>query len=190
MHTTLDRVGREMSKADQPVVIIPPPLPPLRQQGRWSRHLPARTALEWLRDGWQDFRVEPVPSLAYGILVFLASLVIVAGLILFGADYILFPALAGFMVVGPIIAIGLYEKSRRIAAAEPVGLSRMIFVRPRSGGQILFTGVLLCLLMLLWMRAAVIVYALFFGLRPFPGLAHIVPMLFTTPTGWAMLLVG
>ncbi|HEY5965801.1 MAG TPA: DUF2189 domain-containing protein, partial [Xanthobacteraceae bacterium] len=49
---------------------------------------------------------------------------------------------------------------------------------------------LLCLLMLLWMRAAVIVYALFFGLRPFPGLDHIAAMLFTTPTGWAMLLVG
>ena len=66
----------------------------------------------------------------------------------------------------------------------------MIFVRPRSGGQVLFTGVLLCLLMLLWMRAAVIIYALFFGLRPFPGLEHIAPMLFTTPIGWAMLLVG
>jgi uncharacterized membrane protein len=40
------------------------------------------------------------------------------------------------------------------------------------------------------MRAAVIVYALFFGLRPFPGLDHVAQMLFTTPTGWAMLLVG
>ena len=46
------------------------------------------------------------------------------------------------------------------------------------------------LLMLLWMRAAVIIYALFFGLLPFPGLDHIAPMLFTTPTGWAMLIVG
>jgi uncharacterized membrane protein len=40
------------------------------------------------------------------------------------------------------------------------------------------------------MRAAVIIYALFFGLRPFPGLDHIAQMLFTTPTGWAMLIVG
>ena len=64
----------------------------------------------------------------------------------------------------------------------------MIFVKPKSGGQVLFTGVLLCLLMLLWMRAAVIIYALFFGLRPFPGLDHVAPMLFTTPIGWAMLV--
>ena len=40
------------------------------------------------------------------------------------------------------------------------------------------------------MRAAVLVYALFFGVRPFPGLDHIAEMLFTTATGWAMLIVG
>jgi uncharacterized membrane protein len=45
-------------------------------------------------------------------------------------------------------------------------------------------------MMLLWMRAAIIVYALFFGLRPFPGLSHISSMLFLTSTGWAMLIVG
>ena len=44
--------------------------------------------------------------------------------------------------------------------------------------------------MLLWMRAAVIVYALFFGLLPFPGLNQVAAILFTTPTGWALLIVG
>jgi len=44
--------------------------------------------------------------------------------------------------------------------------------------------------MLLWMRAAVIVYALFFGLLPFPGLQNVATVLFTTPTGWALLIVG
>ncbi|MDB5484595.1 MAG: putative transrane protein, partial [Tardiphaga sp.] len=63
-------------------------------------------------------------------------------------------------------------------------------VRPKSGAQILFAGVLLLLLTLLWMRAAVLIYALFFGLKPFPGLALIAPMLVTTTTGWAMLIVG
>jgi uncharacterized membrane protein len=169
---------------------IPAVLPPTPRKQTWNRQLAPSTAFTWLAAGWRDLKVQPLSSLIYGALVFLVSVAIVVGLVAFGWDYILLPAFAGFMVVGPLLAIGLYEKSRRIASGEAVSLLRMIFVKPRSGGQVLFTGILLCLLMLLWMRAAVIIYALFFGLRPFPGLDHIVPMLFTTPTGWMMLIVG
>jgi len=172
------------------MTVIPALRPPAPREKIWQRNLPASAALDWLANGWRDLTVHPGASLSYGVLVFVVSIVTVASLFRFGLDYILFPAFAGFMVMGPLLAIGLYEKSRRIAAGEPVSLMRMILVRPRSGGQILFTGVLLCLLMLLWMRAAVIIYALFFGLRPFPGLDHIAAMLFTTPVGWAMLFTG
>ena len=48
---------------------------------------------------------------------------IVAGLFFLGLDYILFPAIAAFMVVGPLIAVGLYQKSRLIEAGEPVTLA-------------------------------------------------------------------
>lgn len=169
---------------------IPAVVPPLPRDNDWKRHHTQATAFRWLTAGWRDLRVQPLTSLFYGVLVFLVSVGTVIGLFAFGLDSILFPALAGFVVVGPILATGLYEKSRRVAAGEPVSLITMIFVRPASGGQVLFTGVLLCLLMLLWMRAAVIVYALFFGLRSFPGLQQVVAMLFTTPPGWAMLVVG
>jgi len=66
----------------------------------------------------------------------------------------------------------------------------MVFVQAASGAQVWFTGAILCLLMLVWMRAAVIIYALFFGLRPFPGLDGVLSMLLTTPEGWGMLVVG
>ena len=163
-------------------------MPPLAQRRR--RDLPAGAAFEWLRAGWRDLTTRPGPSLVYGLFVFLVSLAIVWGLFAFGLDYILFPALAGFMVVGPLLAIGLYQKSRDIEAGAPISLARMIFVRPESGAQVWYTGAILCLLMLVWMRAAVIIYALFFGLRPFPGLDHVAGMLFSTPEGWGMLVVG
>jgi len=169
---------------------IPALAPRIPPQRSWNRHLAPAAAFTWLAKGWRDMIAHPFASLCYGALVFLVSVVIVVGLVKFGLDYILLPAFAGFTVIGPVLAIGLYENSRRRAACEPVGLASMIFVKPKSGGQILFTGVLLCLLTLLWMRAAVIIYALFFGVRPFPGFDHVIVMLFTTPPGWAMLVVG
>ncbi len=169
---------------------IPRTVPPLPRKVSLNRGLGGAAAFGWLRAGWRDLAASPAPSLLYGLVVFLVSLAVIGGLFALAFDYILFPALAGFMVVGPLLAVGLYEKSRRLAEGTPVSLAGMIFVRPRSGGQLLFTGVLLCLLMLLWMRAAVLLYALFFGLLPFPGLDHIAGMLFTTPIGWSLLIVG
>ncbi len=163
---------------------------PLPLAAQRQRNLPVGAALTWLGLGWHDLWRNPLPSLAYGFLVFIVSLAIVSGLLSLQLDYILFPALAGFMVVGPLVAIGLYQKSRDIEAGRPTSLARMIFVKADSGAQVWFTGAILGLLMLAWMRAAVIIYALFFGLRPFPGIDGIVAMLLTTPQGWGMLLVG
>lgn len=162
--------------------------PTLAEQRR--RHLPITAAFGWLAAGWRDLWTSPWPSLFYGLLVFIISAGVIGGLFWMKMDYILFPALAGFLCVGPILAVGLYQKSRDIAAGHPVSLKRMLFVKAASGGQIWFAGALLGLLMLLWMRAATIIYALFFGLRPFPGLHDVSQMLFGTPIGLAMLIVG
>ena len=172
------------------MTMLPAVAPPSPTPNKWARALKTTDPMNWLALGWQDFKSQPAMSVAYGVVIFLISAVFVGGLFAFNRDYILFPAFAGFMVIGPILAVGLYEKSRRLEAGLPFGWRNLVFVRPRSGGQILFTGVLLCLLMMVWMRAAVLIYALFFGLRPFPGLDHIAPMLFTTGVGWAMLAVG
>lgn len=155
-----------------------------------NRHLSPAAAFSWLGKGWRDLWSNPLPSLAYGVVVAALSLGLIFGLGALGWDYILFPALAGFLVVGPALATGLYEKSRRLAAGEPARLGNMLRPRRGAGGHILFVGAILTMLMLIWLRAAVLLYALFFGLRPFPGLDHIAPMLFTTPLGLSMLAVG
>ncbi len=157
---------------------------------RLQRNLPLLAGLQWLAAGWRDFWTRPATSLAYGFGVFALSVAFVWTLVGFGRDYILFPALAGFLIVAPFLAIGLYEKSRAIGEGRAFALGDMVRVRPRAGAQIFFTGLLLSLLALLWNRAAVLIWALFFGVTPFPGLNHVVEILIGTPNGWAMLVVG
>ena len=191
MSTTFpDRASLPPADPRPPDGMIPAVEPSQPRPDVRARHLPWRAAFDWLRAGWHDFWTNPLPSLAYGLGVFAASTLIVAALFALRIDYILFPALAGFMIVGPAIAGGLYEKSRRLEVGETIRLSEMLLVKPQSGYQTLFMGVLLLGLFMLWMRAGVLIYALFFGLLPFPTSGNIVPMLVSTPEGWALLFVG
>jgi len=157
---------------------------------RLQRNLPLLVGFHWLAAGWRDLWTRPGPSLAYGFGIFLGSAILVWALVVTGRDYILFPALAGFMIVAPFLAFGLYEKSRALENGRQAGLVAMLLVRPSAGAQVFFTGLLLCLLMLLWTRAAVLIWALFFGVTDFPGLNRLVGVLLGTFSGWAMLVVG
>lgn len=169
---------------------IPKPVPPLPRGETLCRGLDAWAGLEWLALGWRDLFRAPLSSFCYGFALFALSWAVLGAMFALDYDYILFPALSGFMIVGPFLAVGMYEKSRRLAAGAPVTLPSVFFVRPASGGQLLYTGVLLCVLMLLWMRAAVILYSLFFGMQPFSGVGNIHDVIFLTPRGNALLAVG
>lgn len=164
--------------------------PPLRPPSAFARHLPAAAALDWLKAGWADLRAAPGPSLAYGAFLFALSLAVLAVLWAAGLLYLVLPAVAGFLIIGPFLAVGLYEKSRAREAGRPLSLGQMILVRPVSGAQLAYAGLLLGLLVLFWIRAADLLYALFFGLNPFPGADEAMINVLTTPRGWALILVG
>ncbi|MEO6298212.1 MAG: DUF2189 domain-containing protein [Paracoccaceae bacterium] len=169
---------------------LPALQPRLRETNRFARDLPSTAALGWLAAGGADLRSNPAQSLIYGLGVFVLSALVISGLIRADLPWLIFPALSGFLVVGPLLAIGLYEKSRCLHSKSPATLGQMLLVRPRSGGQVAFAGLLLCLLVMLWLRAADLLYALFFGLLPFPGFDHILSQLLTTPRGWALIVTG
>jgi len=144
----------------------------------------------WLAAGWRDVRRAPGVSLAYGALFTVASFLITAGVFLAGFEYLRLPLAAGFMLVGPMLAVGLYETSRRLETGEPVSLGAALFVATRSPMRLAFLGILLMALLLVWMRAATLLLALFLGPSEFPPLAEAVPTLLLTPEGVALLVVG
>ena len=170
------------------------PLPslraPLRPKPAFGRGLPAGAALRWLAAGWADLRSDPLPSLAYGVFLALLSYAVLYALHAAGLLYLALPAIAGFLIVGPFLAVGLYEKSRCRSEGRRVGLLQMVLVHPASGAQLAYAGLLLGLLILFWLRAADLLYALFFGLAPFPGASLALTQVLTTPLGWMLIATG
>jgi uncharacterized membrane protein len=156
----------------------------------YRRHLPPRVVFDWLSAGWRDLVTQPGLSFLYGVGIFVVCVVGLWLLFAFGWDYVLLPALAGLVILGPVLAVGLYEKSRALGAGERASIRKSVLVRPLAGAQIFFIGVLLLLVALIWMRAAVLIYALFFGYRPFPGMEHMLPVLLNSPLGWEMIITG
>ena len=164
--------------------------PPRRPPAAFARHLPASAAIGWLAAGWADYRAAPGPSLAYGVFLLLLSLTVLAALRAAGLLYLALPAIAGFLIVGPFLALGLYAKGRARMEGRALSLRGMVLIRPASGAQIAYAGLMLGLLVVFWLRAADLLYALFFGLAPFPGATEALWNVVATPQGWALIGVG
>ena len=116
--------------------------------------------IRWLAAGWRDFRAHPLPSAFYGACFALMGFLIY---FVFGHAYQYVSALVtGFFLVGPFLAIGLYDLSRRQHQGHTPGLApTLVAWRPNVGAVGIFALVLV-LLLLVWARASLVVFALFF----------------------------
>jgi uncharacterized membrane protein len=132
----------------------------------------------------------PAISLLYGLLFSAISLGLTMALFVLDWSSLVLALGAGFMLVGPMLAVGLYEASRRLEAGERVGLANTLFVKTASPTQLAFLGILLMLMLLFWMRIATLLFAIFFGLNAFPPLADLLPTLLFTAHGLGFLVIG
>jgi uncharacterized membrane protein len=143
----------------------------------------------WLARGLQDMRRAGGASVAYGALFAILGLVMVGFAWVVGLRAVVLPLVAGFFLVGPILAVGLYDISRRLERGEPVTLGRALTAWRGNASQIALMGLVLMLFFLAWIRIATLVYALFFGSQEF-ALGAIVEQLFLTADGLTFLVVG
>jgi uncharacterized membrane protein len=121
--------------------------------------VPRGAAWRWLRRGWDDLRSAPAASLFYGVV--LAAMGAVLGRYLGEAAYELAFA-TGFLLVGPFLAMGMYDISRRRERGLPVRLLPTLTAWRANGPAIGFYALILALLMAVWIRVSVVVVALFF----------------------------
>ena len=144
---------------------------------------------QWLVRGWADLRRAPAVSLAYGVLAAVTGYVLTLGLFWLDMLYLILPLTAGFLIVGPILTVGLYEVSRRAELGQSTSLPEALGAFRRNGSQIALMGVALMLLMFAWARIAALIFFLYFGLEP-PSFEDLFASTFLAPGSLPFLVLG
>lgn len=143
-----------------------------------------------LREGADDFRAMPAFGMTIGLLFALGGMAIVALAVSYDMVVLAFPMLAGFALIGPFAAMGLYEGSRRRDMGQTVGIGDLFSVRrATTTPNIFFLGFILLFALFVWTRIALLIYALFFGLQPV-SFGALLTEVFTTVNGFTFLLLG
>ncbi len=144
----------------------------------------------WLAAGWRDFWSAPGISLAYGAAFAGVAYAFVLQLSRIDALPLLLPLAGGFLLIAPVLAVGLYEVSRRRERNETTSWRDIFQAAKGASGQLSLFGVALLLLYFFWMQVASLLFMLFFGNADFPPIEQFIPTLLFTAHGLGLLMTG
>ena len=154
------------------------------------RRIGAADIAEALGQGLRDFQAAPLYGLAFGALYAGGGIVILLSLTAFGMVYLAYPLAAGFALIGPFVAIGLYEVSRRREAGQRPslrGIWAMIILRGELGWMAFVT----LFIFVIWMYQVRLLIALLLGLNAsFSSMHEFVTVVLTTNEGLLFLAIG
>ena len=144
-----------------------------------------------LRQGWDDFMSLRGDLLFLGLLYPLIG--VAAAVFTLNGPLLpfFFPIVAGVGLLGPVAAVGFYELARRREAGLTSNWSHFLDVRKRPAADDI--GVVAGLLVVIfgaWLLAAGVLYVALWGWTAPASIPGFLATVFTTPEGWALILIG
>jgi uncharacterized membrane protein len=144
-----------------------------------------------LRRGWEDFKAVPSHAVILCVIYPVLGLVLARTVLGYSVLPLLFPLAAGFALLGPFAALGLYELSRRRERGEAAtAWDALEVLRSPSFGAMLGLGVLLLALFVTWVATAQAIYIAAFGYEGASGFSDFATRVLTTSQGWWLIVVG
>lgn len=144
-----------------------------------------------LRKGLSDFTSAPLFGLFFGGVYALGGIVIALSLTVWDIPWMIYPVAIGFPLIGPFIAVGLYEVSRRLQSGKSLAWRDILGVvwlqRQRELGWMAFV---MLFVFWVWMYQVRLLVAIILSRSSFSTLDRFLQVVFTTPQGWTFLAVG
>ena len=131
------------------------------------RRFSAGDCFSALKEGLDDFLAMPTYPVFVGLFYAVAGIALFAMTSLGNALHLAFPLAAGFALIGPFVAIGLYEMSRRRERGLAVrGRDAFTVLRSPALPSILAFGLVLLAIFAAWIFAAELIYVWLYGPNP------------------------
>lgn len=144
-----------------------------------------------LRRGWEDFKAVPSHAIMLCVIYPVLGLALARLVLGYSVLPLLFPLAAGFALIGPFAALGLYEMSRRRETGEDISVWHAFDVlRSPSFGAMLGLGAILLAVFVVWIATAQAIYVSAFGYAPAAAIPDFATRVLTTPEGWMLIVVG
>jgi uncharacterized membrane protein len=144
-----------------------------------------------LRLGWEDFKAVPSHAIILCVIYPVLGLALARTVLGYSVLPLLFPLAAGFALLGPFAALGLYELSRRREnGGEASAWNAIDVFRSPSFGAMLGLGTLLLALFVTWIATAQAIYVAAFGYEAAASMPDFARRVLTTSQGWWLIAVG
>jgi len=147
--------------------------------------------VEALAAGLRDFKAAPVYGLSIGAFFAIGGILVISTAAALGMSYLSYPLAAGFVLMGPFAAVGLYEISRRLQNGETVNWSGIFStIWAQKGRELSWMAFVVLFIQIMWMYQVRLLLALFLGFQSFASFAEFINTIVGTPEGLMFLAVG